>query len=189
MIAHLKGKITEKSGSTVVIDVNGVGYEVVLSSVDAEYYTNDEEVKVYTYHHVREQSDELYGFSSLEGKKLFELLITVQGVGPKAAMSILSLGAPVEVREAIAGSDSKFLSKASGVGKRSADRVIVDLVDKVGFVASTDVSALTSKPRSDEALEALMALGLPLRDATEALEQVDSSLSVEERVRQALKQR
>jgi len=188
MIAHLVGKITERSGNVLVFDVAGIGYEVTVSGVDAENYPFDEIAKVYTYHHVREQDEELYGFSSLEGKKLFELLITVQGVGPKAAIGILSLGVPTEVRNAIASSDSKYIARASGVGKKTADRVIVDLVDKVGFPgASADVGALTAGVGVDEALEALMALGFTLNDASKALAEVDKKLPVPERVRAALK--
>lgn len=188
MIAHLRGKVTEKVGTTIVLDVAGVGYEVMVSAQDIEVFGFDEQVKIYTYHHVREQAEDLFGFSSLEAKKLFELLITVQGIGPKAAMSILSLGPAPAVRNAIASSDSAFISKAAGVGKKSADRVIVDLADKVGFpTAEADISALTANPTADEALEALMALGYNLNDASRALADVDKKLPVGERVRLALK--
>jgi len=188
MIAHLRGIVTEKVGTTMVFDVNGVGYEVVVSAQDVDVFGFEEEAKIYTYHHVREQAEELFGFSSLEAKKLFELLITVQGIGPKAAMAILSLGPAAGVRAAIASNDSAFVAKASGVGKKSADRVIVDLADKVGFpAAGVDVVELLGKPAADEALEALMALGFSLNDASKALEEVDKDLPVEERIRLALK--
>ena len=133
MIAHIKGEIAEKFAGSVIIDVQGVGYEISLTSPDFEALNLNDTVKVYTYHHIREQSEELFGFTALEGKKLFELLITVQGIGPKAAMSILSLGSYEEVRNAIANADAAFISKASGVGKKSAERVIVDLREKVGL--------------------------------------------------------
>ena len=190
MIAHLRGNITERVGATVVLDVAGVGYEVMMSTQDIDQLTLEDEVKVFTFHHVREQSEELFGFISLEAKKLFELLITVQGVGPKAAMAILSLAPAATVRNAIASSDSSFISKASGVGKKSADRVIVDLADKVGFpTAEADLAGLTAAPQSDEALEALMALGFTLNDASLALKDIDKKLSTEERIKQALKSR
>ena len=140
---------------------------------------------------VREQSQELYGFSSLAAKKMFELLITVQGVGPKAALAILSLGESETVRNAIANSDAVFIAKASGVGKKTAERVVVDLSDKVGLALRYDNSVLTgtSQPIShtDEALEALMALGYNLNDATNALEGIPTDLSTADRVTQALK--
>lgn len=193
MIAHLKGILTEKFANSVIIDVHGVGYEVALSQIDFDNLNLDDEVKLYTYHHVREQSEELFGFTSLAAKKLFELLISVQGIGPKAAMAILSLAPAEEVRNAIANADAAYVSKASGVGKKSAERVIVDLRDKVGlptyYGRKSEPQAPTKVIENDEALDALMALGLTLADATKALENIDQSLSVEERIRQALKNR
>jgi Holliday junction DNA helicase RuvA len=192
MIAHIKGILTEKFDNSVIIDVNGVGYEVALSAIDYDQLSLDDEVKLYTYHLVREQSEELFGFTSLAAKKLFELLISVQGVGPKAGMAILSLAPAEEVRNAIANADSAYISKASGVGKKSAERVIVDLRDKVGlptYYGRKSDPAAAKPAENDEALDALMALGLTLADATKALEGVDPSLSVEERIRQALKNR
>lgn len=191
MIAHVKGIVTEKMLTSVIVDVHGVGYEVNVAVGDYEQATLNDEIKFYTYHHIREQSQELFGFSSLAAKKLFELLITVQGVGPKAAMSILSIGDSESVRNAIANSDSAYVAKASGVGKRIAERVIVDLADKVGLPLRYDNSSLTGLSQqvnhSDEALEALMALGYNLADATKALEGVSTELSTAERVTQALK--
>ena len=192
MIAHIKGILTEKFDNSVIIDVNGVGYEVALSAIDYDQLSLDDEVKLYTYHLVREQSEELFGFTSLAAKKLFELLISVQGVGPKAGMAILSIAPAEEVRNAIANADSSYISKASGVGKKSAERVIVDLRDKVGLPTyyGRKSEPQTAKPaENDEALDALMALGLNLADATKALEGVDPSLSVEERIRAALRNR
>jgi Holliday junction DNA helicase RuvA len=190
MIAHLAGKITEKVGTTVVLDVGGVGYEVALPAQDAERLALDEVVKVYTYHHVREQAEELFGFSSLEAKKLFELLISVQGIGPKAAMAILSLDAAAAVRNAIASSDAGFIARAAGVGKKSAERVIVDLADKVGLpTAGAGMTVAAESGMGDEALEALMALGYTLNDASVALKTIDRSLPTEDRIRLALKTR
>ena len=192
MIAHIKGILTEKFDNSVIIDVNGVGYEVALSAIDYDQLSLDDEVKLYTYHLVREQSEELFGFTSLAAKKLFELLISVQGVGPKAGMAILSLAPAEEVRNAIANADAAYISKASGVGKKSAERVIVDLRDKVGLPTyyGRKSEPQAAKPaENDEALDALMALGLNLADATKALEGVDPSLSVEERIRAALRNR
>lgn len=189
MIAHVHGTVAEKFAGSVIIDVSGVGYEVTVSLGDYEQLTLDDTVKLYTYHHVREQAEELFGFSSLAAKKLFELLISVQGVGPKAALAILSLGNAETVRNAIANSDSVFIAKASGVGKKSAERVVVDLADKVGlpthYTGATAVQ--TELNTNDEALEALMALGYTLADATRALENVDSTLPVNKRITEALK--
>ena len=133
MIAHIFGIVAEKFLGSIIIDVGGVGYEVSVASGDFDKVTLGQEVKFYTHHHIREQSQELFGFSSLAAKKLFQLLITVQGVGPKAALSILGLSDSENVRNAIANADSAFIQKASGVGKKTAERVVVDLSDKVGL--------------------------------------------------------
>jgi holliday junction DNA helicase RuvA len=190
MIAHVEGVVTEKLITSVIVDVHGVGYEVSVAAGDYDRAVLGDGIKFYTHHHIREQSQELFGFSTLAAKKLFELLITVQGVGPKAALSILSLGESEVVRNAIANSDSAFITKATGVGKRIAERVVVDLSDKVGapLVYDTTNRGL-SQPIShtDEALEALMALGYSLADATRALEGVPTDLSTADRVTQALK--
>lgn len=163
MIAHVSGIVAEKFAHSVIVDVHDVGYEVQVPLNDFDTALLGENIKLYTYHHIREQAQELYGFSSLAAKKLFELLITVQGVGPKAALAILSLGDSETVRNAIANSDSGFISKASGVGRKTADRVVVDLSDKVGLaVAIAHTSGVTATPAGDEALEALMALGFSL---------------------------
>ena len=191
MIAHLSGKIAEKFGAgSIVIDVHGVGYEVSVSAGDFEAVALNQDVKFYTYHHVREQAEELFGFSSLAAKKLFEMLITVQGVGPKAALAILSLGDAEQVRNAIANADSAFVQKAAGIGKKTAERVVVDLSDKVGLPAHygrADTPVQTELNTSDVALEALMALGYTLADATKAMENVDTNLPTAQRVTEALK--
>lgn len=190
MIAHVAGVVAEKFNSSIIVDVHGVGYEVAVALGDFEKALLNEPVKFYTHHHIREQSQELFGFSSLAAKKLFEMLITVQGVGPKAALAILSLAESEIVRNAIANGDVAFVTKASGVGKRIAERVIVDLTDKVGLALRTDVNAVGVSDQlahTDEALEALMALGYNLNDATRALEGVSSDLSTAERVTQALR--
>lgn len=187
MIAHVHGEVAEKFGSSVIVDVHGIGYEVQVPAGDFDKSLIGEAVKFYTYHHIREQSQDLFGFSSLSAKKLFELLITVQGVGPKAALSILSVGESEEVRNAIANADSGYVAKASGVGKKIAERVVVDLSDKVGLaIAVAYSSGVAATPAGDEALEALMALGYNLNDAMSALEHVPKELTTAERVRQAL---
>lgn len=193
MISHIKGTVEEKFGNSLIVDVNGVGYEVMVPTPDFESVNLGEARKFFTYHAVRENSEELYGFSTLAAKKVFELLISVQGVGPKAAIAILSLAEAEEVRNAIANADAGFVAKAAGVGKKTAERVIVDLRDKVGVPSrygATEVkygTAVSAEP--DEALDALIALGFPLKEAAAALEKVDTGLPVEERVREALKNR
>ena len=190
MIARLSGKIVEKFGNSVIVDVAGVGYEVMVPTPDFESAMLDEERKFFTYHAVRENAEELYGFSTLVAKKIFEMLISVQGIGPKAGIAILSLAEAEEVRNAIANADAAFIAKASGVGKKSAERVIVNLRDKVGAPSkygASEAKYTKAVEASDEALDALIALGFPLKEATAALAEVDVSLPVEERIKLALK--
>ncbi|MFZ2125339.1 MAG: Holliday junction branch migration protein RuvA [Candidatus Saccharimonadales bacterium] len=190
MIAHVFGIVVEKFGSSLIIDVHGVGYEVQVAVGDYEAALLDSTTKFYTYHHIREQSQDLYGFSSLIAKRLFELFITVQGVGPKAALAILSLGDGETVRNAIALGDVTFVTQASGIGKKTAERVIIDLSDKVGYATKTSGGRMNMPEKeviNDEALEALMALGYNLNDAAKALEGVGLDLSTAERVTHALK--
>lgn len=188
MIAHVFGVVVEKFGSSIIVDVNGVGYEVNVAVGDFDETLLDSKIKFYTYHHIREQSQELFGFSSLIAKKLFELLITVQGIGPKAALAILSLGDSETVRNAIAIGDAVFITKASGVGKKTAERVIIDLSDKVGQATRVNNSVVANAILSnDEALEALMTLGYNLNDATKALEGISVDLPTGQRVTMALR--
>lgn len=189
MIAHVEGIVAEKFAGMVIVDVRGVGYEINVALGDAESAKLGDAVKFYTYHHIREQSQELFGFSSLVAKKLFEMLITVQGVGPKAALAILGLGNTELVRNAIAHSDSGYITKASGVGKKTAERVVVDLHDKVGIATAyaANEPIQTELNTSDEALEALIALGYTLADANKALEHVDPTLPTNKRVTEALR--
>ena len=192
MISHIKGILEEKFDHSVIVDVAGVGYEITITAPDFDSINLGDSVKFYTYQKVSENDISLFGFLSLAAKKLFELLISVNGVGPKAAISILSLASPEEVRNAIANADTAFVSKAQGVGKKSAERVIVDLRDKVGIPSrygATLVSSGVQNAEHDEALDALIALGFPLKEATSALESVDPSLPTDERIRLALKSR
>ena len=188
MIAHISGKIAEKFAGSVIVDVSGVGYEVIVPINEFERSVLGDDIKFYTYHNITDRSQELFGFSSLAAKKLFELLITVQGIGPRAGIAIMSLGETEEVRNAIACEDAKFIQKAAGVGKKSAERVILDLKDKVGMaISKLDGVGANISLASDEALEALIALGFNLNDATKALEQIPRDLPTEERITLALK--
>lgn len=189
MIAVLSGKISEKIGELVVINCGGVGYGVAVTFEDFGSLNSGEEAKLYIYEHIRESSHDLFGFRNLLTKQLFEQLLSVNGVGPKMALSIMSLANSSQVRQAIASGDTKFISQASGVGKRVAERVVVDLKDKVGLASdenATDFLTTTANP-NDEALQALVALGYSVSDAADALKNIDENLPAEDRIKQALK--
>lgn len=190
MIAVLSGVVDEKLDDYIVIDVQGVGYGV---NVDLEDYNNlqvGENYRLYIYEHIREQSHDLFGFLSRDTKKLFEQLLEVNGVGPKMALNMLSIGSSSELKQAIAGGDVKYISQANGVGKRVAERVVVDLKDKVGLIG-VDLEAtglLTSEASlsKDDAAEALISLGYSAGDAARALQNVDPDLPTEDRIKKAL---
>jgi Holliday junction DNA helicase RuvA len=190
MIAHVIGEVVEKTSGALIIDVGGIGYEVQVASSEFEAATLGAKIKLYTHDHLRENAHELFGFSHLSGKRLFELLISVSGVGPKMALAILSLGDVEVTRSAIAQADSAFIQRASGVGKRLAERVVVDLKDKVGAPGSHVVDTLGQAGHlgsQDDALDALLALGYNLQQANEALKNIDPTLDPQSRIKQALK--
>ncbi len=189
MIITLEGKITEKATDMVVLDCHGVGYGLFVNFEDFGALEKDSTVRLYIYEHIRENAHDLFGFRSLETKTLFEQLLSVNGVGPKMALSVLSIANTSQVKQAIASGDTKFISQAVGVGKRVAERVVVDLKDKVGLLSSegaTDFLSTSANP-NDEALQGLVALGYSVSDAAEALKKIDIKLPVEERIKQALK--
>jgi Holliday junction DNA helicase RuvA len=191
MIATLSGVVSEKLTDVVVLDVNGVGYGLLVPTDDYTRLNIDQETKLYIYEHIREQSHDLFGFISSDTKRLFETLLDVNSVGPKMALNMLSIGSSESLRQAIAAGDVAYIQQASGVGKRLAERVVVELKDKVGLIGvdlqSTGLLQAGSQMLADEAVEALVSLGYTAIDANKALKTVDSSLSTEERVTQALK--
>jgi Holliday junction DNA helicase RuvA len=175
----------------VIIDVHGVGYGVLVPAEDHGALQSGEEAKLYIYEHIREQAHDLYGFTLRDTKALFEQLLTVNGIGPRMALNILSIGSAGAVRQAIAAGDTKIIQQANGVGKRVAERVVVELKDKVGLVGvdleSTGILQGEGALLSDEAIEALVALGYTPADAAKALQKIDASLPTEERIKLALK--
>ena len=193
MIATLTGVVAEKTLDQVVLDVSGVGYDLLVTSEDHGRLGAGDLSKVYIYEHIRENAHDLFGFLTQDTKQLFELLLGVNGVGPKMAINVLNTGASNTVRAAIAGGDTKSIQKASGVGKRVAERIVVDLKDKVGL-AGVDLSTtgLLQSDHSlitDEAVEALVALGYSPQDAAAALFSIDKELPTEDRIRHALKRK
>jgi Holliday junction DNA helicase RuvA len=190
MIVTLEGLITEKQGDLVVLECAGVGYGLFVSFEDFGALETGSPVKLYIYDHIRENTHDLFGFKSPDAKVLFEQLLSVNGVGPKMALAILSIASLAHVRQAIASGDTKFIAQANGVGKRVAERVVVDLKDKVGLSASEDATSFltgTAANPNDEALQGLVALGYSVQDAAEALKGVDTKLEPAARIKEALK--
>ena len=189
MIASLRG-VAEKNVEGVILDVGGVGYGVNVTSEDFGRLADGKEAKLYVHEHIREQGYDLFGFTLLDTKKLFEQLLNVKNVGPKVAMAVLDLGSASVVRGAIAAGDVKLLQSAKGVGKRAAEQIVVELRDKVGLAPGASAEDVVYRPgvnTQDEAVEALVSLGYSPQDAASALQKIDSSLSIEERIKRALK--
>jgi len=193
MIATLTGVVAEKTIESVILDVSGVGYGLLVTSEDYGRLGSGDLAKLYVYEHIRENAHDLFGFMNLDTKQLFELLLGVNGVGPKMALSVLNTGSASNVRAAIAGGDTKSIQKASGVGKRVAERIVVDLKDKVGLegvdLGTTGILQSDTNLLKDEAVEALVALGYSAADAVSALASVEKDLPTEDRIKQALKVR
>jgi Holliday junction DNA helicase RuvA len=190
MIAILNGRMTETIADSTVIDVNGVGYGVILPGSTAAKMQPDKTYKLYIYEHIKEDAHLLYGFSNLLDKQLFEQLLRVKNVGPKVAMAILDIGDSDTVRYAIASGDVQRLQTAKGVGRRAAEQVVVELRDKMGLavgVGAEDVVSRGAADLKDEAVQALIALGYSDADAALALQSISSDLPVEDRVKQALR--
>lgn len=190
MIATLSGTVAEKLGELVVLDVHGTGYGLLVPVEDYSNLAVGDAARLYVYEHIRETAHDLYGFRQLDTKRLFEQLLDVNGVGPKMALNVLSIGSVESVRSAIASGDTKYIIAAPGVGKRVAERVVVELKDKVGLVSTANPEAyLTSSIASqqDEAVQALIALGYAVQDAVNALAHVDPKLPTEQRVKEALR--
>jgi len=190
MIARLRGEVIEHDGSRVVIDCGGVGYGVLVCHDEQSSLRVGSKCDLYIAEQIKEDAHELFGFSAPSRKQLFTLLISVNGVGPKAAMAILNIGSEGQVRAAIASGDTKFITAAKGVGKKVAERAVVDLKSKVGLEASDSATDfLGDLPATDEALLALTALGHSSQDAAHLLRGIDDNLPTSERVKQALKVR
>jgi Holliday junction DNA helicase RuvA len=177
VIARLRGTVAARTAAGVVLDVGGVGYLVAATPrVSARV---GQEATVETYLHVREDALQLYGFATLDERELFELLLGVSGVGPKVALAIVSGSTPAELRRAIARDDTARFEAIPGIGRKTAQRVVLELKEKLGSVAPAGGSVL--------ARDALVELGWSVVDAERALHDVDESLPVEEQVRSALK--
>lgn len=189
MIATLRGIVIEKS-TGIVVECGGVGYGVLVTLGDFGSVQLGKEVKLYMYEHIKEDAHALFGFLHTDTKQLFEQLLSVKNVGPKVGLAVLDIGTTDAVRVAIAQGDVKMLQTAKGVGKRAAEQIVVELRDKVGVPVGNAAEGLIIRAginQHDEALQALVSLGFSEYDAQTSLAEVDPSLSVEDRIKSALK--
>ncbi len=191
MIASINGVVEDKGADRVIINAAGIGYELFVTNSSLANLAKDKEAKLYVKEQIKEDAHDLYGFDSIEEKHLFEKLLSVKNVGPKVALAVLNIGSSDKVGQAIAGGEVKLLQTAKGVGRRAAEQIVVELRDKVGLISTVAAEAVVGRSgndiEKDEAVQALVSLGYSVYDANTALAGVDSSLSTEARIKQALR--
>lgn len=197
MFYHIEGTVTDIDENVAVIDCSGVGYKINTTATTLSRLNVGERAKLYTYLYIREDCFDLYGFYSLSEKRLFEMLINVSGVGPKAGLSLLSLGTPESLAMSIIEGNEKALTVAPGIGKKTAQRVILELKDRIAKEAAgiainvpSAVAGTVSRAggKMSDAAAALAALGYDNSEIAFALKDIDTeNLSVEEVIRQALR--
>ena len=186
MIHGLSGKVKALGLNYVVIDVGGVAYKVYIPLGEEKLPKEGQDISVFTYLNVREGGMDLFGFFAEEGLQLFEALISVSGVGPKSAMSILSTGSVDQITAAIAKAEPELLQRSSGVGRKTAERIIVELKDKV--TPSGGRQAVRLAESDQDVFEALLSLGYPRRRAEEVLRELNPKVAdVRDRLKEALK--
>lgn len=191
MITHIQGKLVEKTPTEVVIDCNGVGYHINISLHTFSLIPEQENLKLFTFLQVKEDAHTLYGFVEKQERELFKLLISVSGIGANIARTMLSSLAPQQIIHAIASDDVATVQSIKGIGAKTAQRVILDLKDKVLKVYNLDeVSIIESNTNKEEALSALEVLGFARKTAEKVVEKINKEVpnsSVEYLIKQALK--
>lgn len=185
MIAHLKGTILIKSEKHLVVEVNDVGYRVFVLPQVSESAKVGQELSLHTYHHITENGSELFGFITSDDMNFFERLLSVSGVGPKSALGVMASAPIRDIQQAIVQNDPTLLTRVSGIGRKTAERIIVELrekIEKTGLVGETIDQTFI------DAMEALIQLGYARPEARKALRQIkDPSLTAQDRLKQALK--
>lgn len=187
MIGFVKGIIDSFDRPFVIIDVSGVGYRILVSDNVFSKLTENQKIKLYTFTYVREDELALFGFLEQEDLKLFDSLLTVSGVGPKTAMSIFSAGTRDQILEAIVKADVSFFSSVPRLGSKNAQKIIIELKNKLGGVGSLDLSGKDSL-QNNEVIQALRTFGFSQTEAQRALREIkEKDLTTEEKIRKALK--
>lgn len=191
MIDYISGSLAEATPATAVVDVNGIGYEINITLIDYSAIQAEKSVKFYIHEAIREDAHLLYGFTTKKGREIFRLLIGVSGVGPNTARLILSAVGPDDVAAAISSGNDAVLKAVKGVGAKTAQRIIVDLKDKIkGDAATLLTQSLPGSETFEEALAALSVLGFTRLQSEKALKKIfksEPSVTVEEAIRMALK--
>jgi len=188
MIGYLRGKLKYKNDRFIILDVAGVGYQIFITNQALEEIGDKEDIELYTYLYVRESTQELYGFLRYEEKEFFEQLLGISKVGPKGALGILNVASLDTIKKAIIHGDPAILMKVSGIGKKTAERVVVELKNKIDVVGIDESKVSPSDIGDNAAIDALVGLGYSASEAREALKEVDKEITdIEKRIKEALK--
>ena len=186
MISNIQGTVLYKNSKSLVIQAAGLGYRIYATPLTLALFKKGEEALLWTHLAVRENSMDLYGFNTLEELHFFELLISISGIGPKGALGVLSVANVETLRQAIGTDDISYLTKVSGIGKKSAEKIVLELRDKIDVLENTEDT--TTLREESEALEALMSLGYKQNDVRDILKKVSSEAKTTgEKIREALK--
>lgn len=186
MIAFLRGKILKKGENFIILDVNNVGYKIYISSAVFAEIETGEQLELFIYHYVREDNMSLYGFRSSGELEMFELLLSISGIGPKSALGVLSIASLDDIKQSISDGDAGLLTKVSGIGKKTAERIVLELREKISHIDGS--KGVKHTHGGGDEIDALMALGYSMVQARDALSQVDSNIKDSgDRIRQALK--
>lgn len=199
MYSYMKGELVEISDETIVLEVNGIGYNIhIPASMIDSFSGTGQTVKIYTYFHVKEDSMKLYGFLTRDDLNIFKLLLGVSGIGPKGALAILTVMTPDDLRFAVLGEDAKTIAKAPGIGNKTAQRLILELKDKLNLAEAFEAKAMhvsdnvkdSASSARGEAVQALTALGYSSTEALKAVNGIDiaENMAVEEILKAALRQ-
>ncbi|MBU1132230.1 Holliday junction branch migration protein RuvA [Patescibacteria group bacterium] len=189
MLSYIKGKIILKTEHFLIIENQGLGYKIFVASNISQSAQSGNETELFLYQHVREDSLQLFGFSDYNELSLFELLISVSGIGPKTALGVFALAGVNDIKSAIINNDSSMLKKVSGIGNKTAERIVLELKNKVaGIVGVGGIKSKEEMSADSEAVEALTALGFSREKVREVLQEIDPQIKdVRLIVRDALK--
>ena len=190
MITYIKGRLIEKTPTKIIVESNGIGYEINISLNTFEKIPDDENIKIFTYLQRKEDSDILFGFSSQSERSIFQQLISISGIGPSTARTILSSISPAEMQEAVWAEDVDRIKSIKGIGLKTAQRVLIELKDKmINLFEGEEIQSFANNTIKEEALSALEVLGYPRKQSEKVIDNIIQSASessVEELIKAAL---
>lgn len=186
MIAYISGEVLLKEFDYLILTNSGIGYKIYSTESELNNLSLGKETAFWIFENIKEDKYDLFGFTDQGSLRMFETILSVNGAGPKAALSVLNIGPIVDLQEALLTSNAKYIQQASGVGKKLAERLILEISGKLSETA-LDGNTKTNQNEDDEAYQALISLGYSPKDAAKALEGVELSLTTQERIKKALR--